>query len=97
MIKGLIAHPRLRRYILDLCKQHQIPYQEASELNGLNEGHYLQLSKLGTATISIGIPLRNKYTHNQVVDINDLENTQLLLKSLMQTLNDQTINNILFN
>lgn len=95
--QGLIAHPKLKSYIIDLCRAQNLPYQEAHLLSGMNEGHYLQLSKHGAATVSIAIPIRNKHAHHQMIDLSDLQQTEKLLKVFIESLNDEIINNILFN
>lgn len=95
--QGLIAHPNLRKYLIKLCQKNSIPYQEGYQFNGLTEGHYLQLSKLGAATVSVGIPLRNKNSHQEIVDMNDLENTYKLLKVFVESLNDKIVEEILYS
>ncbi|WP_025724669.1 M42 family metallopeptidase [Acholeplasma granularum] len=93
--QGLIAHNGLRNYIIDIAKKHNIPYQEASNEKESSEGGYLQLSKLGAATVSIGIPIRNRNTQNEMVSLSDLINTKKLLKLFLESLNDLEINHIL--
>jgi endoglucanase len=94
--QGLIAHPKLRSFVTDLCKSEQIPFQEGFQLSGFGEGHYLQLSKLGAATLSIGIPIRHKNGHHEMIDLKDLENTEKLLKAFIESLDDQAVDNILY-
>ena len=94
--QGLIAHPKLRNYVLNLCKLNEIPYQEAHQQSVISEGHYLQLSKLGAATLSIGIPIKNKHSHHQMIDYSDLVHTKKLLKLFVESLNDKIIDKILY-
>lgn len=94
--QGLIAHSKLRAFMIDLCKSNQIPFQEGFQLSGFGEGHYLQLSKLGAATLSIGIPIRHKNGHNEMIDLKDLEHTENLLKTFIESLDDQVVDHILY-
>lgn len=94
--QGLIAHPKLRSFVTGLCKSNQIPFQEGFQLSGFGEGHYLQLSKLGAATLSIGIPMRHKNGHHEMIDLKDLEYTEKLLKVFIEALDDQVVDNILY-
>lgn len=94
--QGLIAHPKLRSFVMDLCKSNQIPFQEGFQLNGFGEGHYLQLSKLGAATLSIGIPIRHKNGHHEMIDLKDLVYTEKLLKKFLESLDDQVVDQILY-
>ena len=94
--QGLIAHSKLRSFMTDLCKSNQIPFQEGFQLGTFGEGHYLQLSKLGAATLSIGIPMRHKNSHHEMIDLVDLEYTQKLLKVFVESLDEAVVEKILY-
>lgn len=94
---GLIAHPKLRNFVIEVAKKYHINYQESFMMHDQSEAAVQQLSKYGAAGLSIGIPVRNKSSHQGIVDIEDIHQTVLLLKAVLKELNNEVISNILNN
>ncbi len=92
---GLIAHPNLRNFVIEVAKKNHINYQESYMIHDQSEAAIQQLSKSGAASLSIGIPVRNKSSHQGIVDIEDIHQTVLLLKAILKELNVAVISNIL--
>lgn len=92
---GLIAHHGLRNYVIQIAKENNIPYQESYATSGTTDAAQMHVAKTGAASLYIGIPARNMHSHTTVVDINDLENTILLVSKLLNSLNQDKVNEIL--
>ncbi|CDR31017.1 Putative aminopeptidase ysdC [Acholeplasma oculi] len=94
--QGLIAHPKLLRFVREVAQKEKISIQEMYLETEASEGGYLSLSKTGSACISIGIPVRNRYSSQEIVSLEDILETKRLLKSLILALNSNTVDKILF-
>lgn len=70
--RGSIAHPAMKRYLLQAAERDQIPYQLATHLwRGSTEAASIHLVRDGIPTISVGVPRRYSYSPNEVIDLND--------------------------
>jgi putative aminopeptidase len=71
--RGSIAHPAMKRYLLQAADAEAVPVQLATHLTrGSTEAASIHLSRDGIPTISIGVPRRYSYSPNEVVDLDDL-------------------------
>src|SRR5262249_52905975 len=71
--RGSIAHPAMKRYLLQAADAEGVPVQLATHLTrGSTEAASIHLSRDGIPTISIGVPRRYSYSPNEVVDLDDL-------------------------
>jgi endoglucanase len=71
--RGSIAHPAMKRYLLQAADAEGVPVQFATHLTrGSTEAASIHLSRDGIPTISIGVPRRYSYSPNEVVDLDDL-------------------------
>jgi putative aminopeptidase len=72
-VRGSIAHPAMKRYLLGAAEAEGVPVQLATHLaRGSTDAAAIHLSAGGVPTISIGVPRRYSYSPNEVVDLNDL-------------------------
>lgn len=94
--QGLIAHPKLLRFVRDVASKEKISIQETYLDSEASEGGYLSLSKVGSASISIGIPVRNRYSRQEMVSLDDLKQTKKLLKCIVDALNRELVDKILY-
>lgn len=70
--RGSIAHPAMKRYLLQAAERAEIPVQLATHLTrGSTEAASIHLVREGIPTISIGVPRRYSYSANEVIDLND--------------------------
>lgn len=92
---GLIAHHGLRNFVIEIAKENNIPYQESYMTFGQTDASQMHVAKNGAASLFIGIPTRNIHSHTSVVDMNDLENTALLLTKVLEALNEKTVKQLL--
>jgi endoglucanase len=71
--RGSIAHPAMKRYLLQAADAEGVPLQLATHLTrGSTEAATIHMSRDGIPTISIGVPRRYSYSPNEVVDLDDL-------------------------
>src|SRR5882672_5765465 len=68
--RGSIAHPAMKRYLLQAADAEGVPVQLATHLTrGSTEAASIHLSRDGIPTISVGVPRRYSYSPNEVVDL----------------------------
>ena len=70
--RGSIAHPAMKRYLLQAAEREGVPVQLATHLwRGSTEAASIHLVREGIPTISVGVPRRYSYSANEVIDLND--------------------------
>lgn len=94
---GLIAHRGLREFVINLAEENNIPYQEAYITGGRTDAGNMHLAHEGAAALSICIPTRYMHSHTSVIHKKDVEYTIELLKLLVEKLDEETVNKILFD
>ena len=78
--RGSIAHPAMKRYLLQAADRAAIPVQLATHLSrGSTEAASIHLVREGIPTISVGVPRRYSYSANEVIDLNDAARAVRLL------------------
>jgi len=83
--RGSIAHPAMKRYLLQAADAEGVPVQLATHLTrGSTEAASIHLSRDGIPTISIGVPRRYSYSPNEVVDLDDLAGAVQVLTRFVQ-------------
>lgn len=83
MDRGMITHPRVKRYLIDKAEENNIKYQFEVLEYGATDGAEIHVSKSGVMTGAISIPSRYIHTPQEVVDMRDVEGAvQLLAKAL---------------
>lgn len=84
--RGIIAHPKLNKWIIEVAKENKIPIQldaANAALPGRTDATEIQLTKAGIPSISIGIPCRYAHTNNEMINMNDVVNiTKLIVKAI---------------
>jgi len=83
---GLIAHPKIRNFLIRIAEEFNIPYQLEIMEGGTTDGANIMLTREGIPTANIGIPCRYAHTPVEVVSLKDVDNTiNLILKALENT------------
>src|SRR5204863_7888906 len=78
--RGSIAHPAMKRHLLQAAEHERIPVQLATHIwRGSTEAASIHLVREGIPTISIGVPRRYSYSPNEMVDLNDAATAVRLL------------------
>lgn len=73
MDRGMITHPRVKRYLVDMAEKHEIKYQFEVLEYGSTDGAEIHVSKAGVMTGAISIPTRYIHTPQEIIDIEDIE------------------------
>lgn len=77
--RSVIAHPRLRDWLLELADVNGIPHQHGVQSVGSSAGGPLHLAGSGVPTGLLSVPLRHAGTANEMVDVGDLDAAVRLL------------------
>ncbi|MDL2292631.1 M42 family metallopeptidase [Acholeplasma sp. OttesenSCG-928-E16] len=92
---GLIAHQGLRKFVIDVAKELNIPYQEPYLVSGATDAGAIHVAHDGAAALSIGIPTRYMHSHTSIVHKDDYFNAIKLLTEVIKRLDDQKVKEIL--
>lgn len=82
---GMIADPRLVRWMADTAEQAGIPYQLEILEGGSTDARAMQLTRAGVAAGCLSIPCRYIHTPSEMVDYDDVQNAVRLLTALLQS------------
>ncbi|CCV64352.1 Endo-beta-1,4-glucanase [Alteracholeplasma palmae J233] len=93
---GLIAHKGLRDFVINIAKENNIPYQEAYITGGRTDAGNMHLAHEGAASLSICIPTRYMHSHTSIIHKQDVLNTIKLLKLVVERLDEETVNRLLY-
>lgn len=77
--RRMLAHPGLRRWLVETAKAHDIPYQIDILLVGSTDAEVMQRTHEGSAAISLSIPCRHVHTPSEMISMADVENAVKLL------------------
>jgi putative aminopeptidase FrvX len=92
---GLIPHQALRRFVIEVAKEENIPYQEAFIVGGRTDAGHMHLNGKGAASLSIGIPTRYMHSHTSIIHYDDYENTIKLMVAVIKKLDQKKVDEIL--
>ena len=77
---GLIAHPKVFDMLVHVAEKYNIPYQVEVIPGGTTDASIIALNKEGVPAGTVSIPTRYVHSPVEVVDLNDVYNTALLVK-----------------
>jgi endoglucanase len=78
--RGANINPHVFDLLVAAAEKEEIPYQVASAARGTGtDANVMQLSRGGMATGLLSVPLRYMHTPNELLSLDDLENTAELL------------------
>ena len=81
---GMIAHPEVRKRLVELAEEKQIPYQLEVLTAGATDAMSMQLTKEGVPAGCLSIPSRYVHQPGQIVDASDSRNAVELLKAFLE-------------
>ncbi|WP_026392154.1 M42 family metallopeptidase [Haploplasma modicum] len=94
---GLIAHRGLRKFVIDVAKELEIPYQEGVINGGRTDAGEMHIAHHGAAALSICIPTRYMHSHTSIIHYEDYLNTIKLMTEVIKRLDEETVEKILFD
>ncbi len=80
---GMIAHPRLRRALVQIAQDHAIPYQLEVLPLGSTDAAAIQATRSGVISGAVSIPCRYVHTPSEMVAMADVENTVRLITAFL--------------
>jgi endoglucanase len=91
---GMIAHRRLRDFIMDVARKNKIPYQVSLLEGGATDGRPIHIHGTGVPTIFIGVPVRYIHCHAGILHADDYTRTVRLLVEVIKRLDAATVASI---
>jgi endoglucanase len=82
--RGMIAHPRVRRLLVERAEAAEIPYQLEVLEGGTTDAAAVQLVRSGVPAGCLSIPCRYVHSPSEMVDESDVENGVRLLLEVLQ-------------
>lgn len=87
--RGSIAHPAVKRLLIQAAEHAGVPYQLCTNIGGgSTDAASIHLVGEGIPTGTVGVPRRYSYSANEVLDLNDLEGGVRLLRRFAEEMND---------
>ena len=93
---GMIAHKGLRDFVLNIADELKIPYQYDVMSGGATDAGSIHLTHNGVPSLAIGIATRYIHSHAGILHRDDYENTVKLLVALIERLDQETVNQIIY-
>ncbi|MBT3320920.1 MAG: M42 family metallopeptidase [Anaerolineae bacterium] len=81
---GLIADPRLVKWMIKGAEKAKIPYQREVAVLGSTDARAMQVARAGVMAGNISIPCRYIHSPSEMVDYRDVQNTVKLLVELLE-------------
>lgn len=93
---GPNIHPKLRKKLMDIAREYNIPYQvEVEPGNTGTDAWDIQITGEGIPTLLISIPIKYMHTSVEVVNMNDIKNTGFIIAKLIEKLKVEEVEEIL--
>lgn len=83
MDRGMLAHPGLKRWMVDTAVKNKIPYQMEILTLGTTDAKAMQLAHEGSAAGALSIPCRHVHTPSEMVSFSDVQNAVKLLLTML--------------
>jgi endoglucanase len=83
MDTGMLAHPGLRKWMVDTATKNEIPYQLEILTFGTTDAKAMQLSREGSMAGALSIPCRHIHTPSEMVSYQDVQNAIKLLLAML--------------
>lgn len=91
-----IGHPNLRKHLISIAKEENIPYQQPFLIRGGTDAGNMHLSHEGAPAVSVGIPTRYMHSHYSMVHKEDIEHTIQLLVKFVESFTEVTLKEMIF-
>lgn len=82
---SLIAHPLVKKFMVDTAEKNNIPYQMEVLLAGGTDAGAIHLTKEGIPSGTISIPCRFVHSPSEIVDLGDVDACVRLVKGICDT------------
>lgn len=93
---GPNVHPKIRKKLIEIAKEYNIPYQiEVEPYNTGTDAWDIQVAGNGVPSLLISIPIKYMHTSVEVVNMEDIKNTGRMVAKFIEKLNDEELEEIL--
>ena len=86
---SLLASKAVRKFLQNVAKEHEIPYQVEILVGIGTDAGEMQNAGKGVPTCGISIPSRTAHSAVEVIDLDDAENAKELLKAFVLTMKEK--------
>ena len=83
MDRGMIAHPGLKNWLIEVAQAKKIPYQLEILALGTTDAASMQLAHEGSMAGALSIPCRHVHTPSEMVSYRDVQNAVKLLVAML--------------
>jgi endoglucanase len=83
MDRGMLAHPGLKKWMVETATKNKIPYQMEILPFGTTDARAMQVAHEGSAAGAISIPCRHVHTPSEMVSYSDVQNAVKLLLAML--------------
>lgn len=87
----MIAHRKLRDFVIETAEQAGIPYHYGALARGGTDGGRIHISRSGVPSIYIGIATRYIHSHTSIIHRDDFDNLVKLLIAVIKKLDKKTV------
>jgi len=91
MDRSVICHPTIVKWMEELAKKYEIPYQWDILLGGGTDAGAIHLNKAGVPTGAISVPSRYIHSNTEVVDERDVDASIDLMVRVLEHINELEI------
>lgn len=89
-------HPNLRKKLIEVAKQYNIPFQnEVTPGPTGTDAYAIQINRAGIPTLVLSIPLRYMHTSVEVIQLEDIKYTAQLLSFFISSISDENLEGLL--
>lgn len=93
---GPNIHPKVRKYLMDLCRQNAIPYQVEVEPGSTGTDAWkIQVSGDGVAALLISIPIKYMHTSVEMVNIDDIKSVGRMMATLIENIKGEDLEGLI--
>lgn len=93
---SMVGHKGLRDFVVQVCEDHEIPYQLTFLERGGTDGGAMHLAADGAPTIALCLPVRYLHSHTSIVHQDDYDAMVKLVTLLVEKLDQETVHHITF-
>ena len=83
MDRGMLAHPGLKKWMVETAVKHKIPYQIEILTLGTTDAKAMQLAHEGSAAGALSIPCRYIHTPSEMLSYSDVQHVVKLLLAML--------------
>lgn len=91
---GLLAHPEVRRRLIEVARERGIPYQLEILPGGTTDAAIIALNKEGVPAGTVSVPTRYIHSPIEVLDLGDAVNTVNLVAGFIESITGEWIRKV---